>query len=458
MDRKNSTLLGLITVIFKVASGLIVYPIALKCLNSFDLSIYLLIISTASLFELLDFNFTGNLIRYFSYIEGGSQSQDKNIFIEENFSNSGSSLFCELLLMAKLYYKLLCVFCFILIGIGFSFYLYFFTKSHHQAFFYYECNWLLYSTAVLLSVYFMYLAPALISKGMIDKVNKISLISKLSGVIVQLILIYWLGLPALLIGAFVTTIVERTILYNLFAKVINFDIKIKLDQNRFWYILKIFWQNNYRLGLIALIWLFLNKLSSFVAGFSITDTHQLAEFLFSMQIFSLASFLASVPINNNFSDISTFIVNNKSQAIKLFLKNNRQSLLLLISISIAVVIFGHSISELLKLKHSFLEIKYLLVIILINILDKQLLNNSTMITIFNQIPMLKAYLISAIVITVSIFIGCFIFHLGIWGLLIPQLIVQSLYNYWYWVYYNIKLMLISVKDYSNSLFLGKINL
>jgi|GEM_PF-4159000 len=78
IKRKNSLSLALFTSVFKVSLGLISYPLFLKFLNSFDLSIYLLFISTIGFVELLDLNFSANLVRYFSYADAGLKTLNVN--------------------------------------------------------------------------------------------------------------------------------------------------------------------------------------------------------------------------------------------------------------------------------------------------------------------------------------------------------------------------------------------
>lgn len=433
----------------KLAMGFVAYPIFLKYLNSFEVSIYLLIISSVSFYEILDFSFTNSLIRYFSYAEGGlTRDNDYGL---DNIAIHGEDLFANLLLMAKSYYRYLCLFCFVTIGIGFSIYLYFFTHIHQKNFLYYELNWLFYSLGTLLGVYFMHLTPALIGKGQIDKINKIALFTKAIMVIIQCSLVAYIGIMALVAGSFISIIIERILLIKLFNQHVTIDKSIRFDKLKFLRILKLFWHNNYRMGLIGLIYLFIIKINLFIAGYAILDTVILSKYLFTMQIFAIISVVARVPVANNLADMSAYFISNQQQTVDIFLKHNKHSLQLYSMMSLGVLFFGTPLAYFLGIKHSFLSNNFLIVIIIINLFDVQLQNCVMVLNVYNDTSMLKSYFISAIAIFSISIICTLILHLGVFGLILPQLLVQIAYNYWYWVRYSLRRMAITSRQYLASL-------
>ncbi len=236
IKRKNSLSLALFTSVFKVSLGLISYPLFLKFLNSFDLSIYLLFISTIGFVELLDLNFSANLVRYFSYADAGLKTLNPN---NHDNHNEQTDLLNDLFIMARQYYRYMCIIAFVIFGFGFSLYLYYFTALHHKNFIYYELNWLGYMTAMLLGIYFTYLSPALIGRGHIDRVNRVLLVSKLTAVIIQSCLVYFIGLSAIVLGALVSMIIERVLLLTLVKTQLDFEKSTKIDKGKFYKLLKL---------------------------------------------------------------------------------------------------------------------------------------------------------------------------------------------------------------------------
>ncbi|MCE3269557.1 MAG: hypothetical protein K0R49_1811 [Burkholderiales bacterium] len=75
----------------------------------------------------------------------------------------------------------------------------------------------------------------------------------------------------------------------------------------------------------------------------------------------------------------------------------------------------------------------------------------TSLVVQDKIDMYKSYLISTIGTILMVLFFCFVLHLQIWGLLLSQLIMQSIYNYWYWIKCNLRSYCITTKDYIFSL-------
>lgn len=453
VERKNNLLLGLATNFLKMSIGFITYPVYLRYLESFQLSIFFLFSGTGALLELLDFGFSGNITRYFAYAASGVSEVIKTRIpadISLSFS-SETNLTNNLMQFAKIYYRVLCGIALLLVIGGFSIYLYFFAKLHNAAYGYIEGIWLIYSVGTLFSVYYMYLAPLLIGKGFIDKTNKIALFCRILGAITQIIMLFsGLGLVSIAIGAVVSGITERILLLKLVRQVLG-KVNTKISKPEFWQLFYNLWHTNYKLGLITLAWLFIAKINTFIAGFAIHDIKLLSEYLFTFQVITILLTFAHVPLSNNFADIAAYYVQDRKKGITLFLKANSKSLWLMLLLSIGMLSFGNLFLKVLHFKHGILTNNYLIIILIIYIFEKQLINHTTMITVRNEVPMFKAYLLTAACVFSLTLIFAYAFKLGIWAVILPQLIVQGLFNYWYWVKYNLAQDEISLYQYGRSL-------
>ena len=147
--------------------------------------------------------------------------------------------------------------------------------------------------------------------------------------------------------------------------------------------------------------------------------------------------LAHVPISNSYGDISSYYISDEVKATNVFLKANKYSILIMVVLSSGMILFGNFFFSIIGIKHSLLPMKYILLVVIIYLLEKQLVNHSTMISVRNEVPMLKSYLISGGLISITIVTLAILKVDNLWLFLLPQLIFQSVFNYWYWVRYNL---------------------
>lgn len=441
IKRKNNLILGLFVALFKLSLGFITYPLYLHYLNSIELSIFFLFVGTGSIIELLDFGFYGSITRYFAYASGKPNEYKLNILLK----------------ISQIYYRWICVIAFFIVVVGFSLYLYLFVNLHHVKFMNYLLIWLLYGTSILIGIYFMYLSPLLVGFGFIDKVNKISIVSRVAGLAVQTVFIVaGYGLLSIAIGALCSTFIERIMLLESVKK-LNLDIHQKFEKIEFQNAFIKIWSVNYKLGLISLSWLFIAKINVFIAGLIIKDITLLSEYLFSFQMITVLLTIAHVPISNRFGDISSLYVLDKIKAMNLFLKSNLQSIWIMVLCTICLLLFGNLTLKLLHFKHGLLNWQYLLVICVMYLFEKQLINHATMISIRNEVPMMKSYLVTAGMVVVVTIICSYVLKLGVWSVMLPQFICQSCFNYWYWVKYNLSKEQISIDKYYSSLLMWRIS-
>lgn len=448
IKRKNNLILGLFVALFKLSLGFIAYPLYLHYLSSIELTIYFLFISTGIIIELLDFSFSGSLSRYFAYASNYNLAEQNNI-------DKKIQVYHPMLLLhfAKIHYRILSLLTILILIVGFSFYLYFFTRLHHTSFWNFEVIWILYSLSTLLVVYFSYMSPLLIGFGHIDKLNKISFISRVCGFVVQVILIVCnFGLITLAISAFISAVIERSLLYLAVKELIVDITPRKMSKAQMREIFSEIWKTTYKLGLITLSWLLISRLNSFVIGISIKDVHLLNQYLFTFQIITILMGLSHVPISNNYGDISSFYVSDINKSIHVFLKANKQSIWIMVVLSVLMLLFGDIALNIVGVKHSLLPVQYSILMVIIYIFEKQLVNHSTMISVRNEVPMLGSYLTSGILIALTIIILTFLKIHNLWCYLLPQLIFQSVYNYWYWVKYNLKKFNIQLLEYLKNIF------
>ncbi len=458
MTRKNNLLLGFMVTFLKISLSFLTYPLYLHYLNSFDLSLYFLFISTGAILDVLDFGFSGNLTRYFSYAYAGAISinQGKSRQLLGSNNSPNHNLMVELIEFSRIYYKILSLVTLVFVVLGFSGYLYYFCSLHQQAFLRVVAIWFVYALSTLLGVYYMYLSPFLIGMGYIDKVNKVIFSSKVSGVLFQVFFLFCgYGLLSIAMGAVVATVIERILLLHIVKKIL-ISVRQYTTPKAFVSLFKDLWKLNYKFGLTSLSAIFIVKATTFMAGIAIHDIATLSEYLLTFQVFTVILTLATVPIRNNSADIAAYHITNPKLSFKMFLHANRKSMLVFITLACGILLFGNQVLQLLHFKHVLLPSKYLLLFVLIYALENQLGNHLTMIVNRNEIPHFVSYQVTAFSVFGLLIIFSFVFKLGIWGLLLPQLLCQLAFNYWYWVKYNLTQASFSVSCYLKTLFRSNI--
>lgn len=446
MKRTNSLKLGLFVTAFKMSLGFIAYPLYLHYLSPTELSMYFLFISTGIIFELLDFNFSGTLSRYFAYSTNHNKLEVKNKSIK--IYNP-----YDLLSFARKYYQIQAAISTIILVIGFSVYLYYFTLIHKIPFLKFELVWLFYSLSMVALGFFNYMSPLLIGFGHIDRLNKISFISRVSGFVVQVVLIVsGFGLITLACSAFISALIERLLMYATVSDLCrDFNRDLNSISDNFMSIFVEIWKTTYKLGLITLSWMLIAKLNSFVIGIAIKDITLLNQYLFTFQVITILMTLAHVPISNSYGDISSYYVSDEVKATNVFLKANKYSILIMVVLSSGMILFGNLFFSVIGIKHSLLPMKYIVLVVIIYLLEKQLVNHSTMISVRNEVPMLKSYLISGGLISITIVTLAILKIDNLWLFLLPQLIFQSVFNYWYWVRYNLSKSNVKIASYCRGL-------
>ncbi len=425
--RSNNLKLAFISYFIRYGLGLASYPIFLHYLSTLDAAIYFLILNTSTIFDILDLNFKNNLVIQFSQAEA------------DNVLNKGSSRFkySELLAFSKYFYSLICLLALVLVGLGFGVYLYYYLKlkgldTHFSKYFF---IWIIFCLGSILQVYYTYLGPALTSKGHIDWVNRLSINTKLVSFIIQIVLlISGVGLIAMAISALAATVYERFTIYRYYKENIKEsqgNLKIKFAE--FKSIFKKLWSGNYKLGLVSLSLIANARIPAYFIGMLNINQNEITAYLFSLQIMSLIFSVSHVPLVNHFADLSFYYIQDRNKFNKTFAKANWLSIKLYSFLIVIFIIAGPLIINYFSWKRMVFNYEFLVLLAVIYFLEKVLLNYTTLITVTNIVPMYKAFVVSSLSILIVQFVFVKIFNGGMISIFLPQLVIQSIFNYWFWV-------------------------
>jgi hypothetical protein len=315
-------------------------------------------------------------------------------------------------------------------------------KGFADDYFKYLSVWSIFCLSSLLQIYYTYLGPALSSKGHIDYINRLSIATKVIGFVVQiLLLISGLGLFALAFSTVVATIYERFSIYRYYSLVVTESKNVaKLTLSEFKNIFSKLWGTNYKLGLVSIALTVNNRAPAYFIGMLHISQTQITAYLFTMQLINLIFTFSHVAIANNFADLSYYFVKDKRKFADVFNQVNKLSLIQYVFLMLVFMIIGPEFIKLIGIRHSILGLGLISVIGVIYFFEKALLNYTTIICVTGKVPMYKSFVISSLIIILFQIVLVNKFDTNILSIILPQLLVQISFNYWFWTWHGIKMI------------------
>lgn len=431
---------GLGSRILNIAGSFIMLPVIVHYLDKEMLALYYLFASLVMLTSILDFGFNATLTRNFAYAYAGARGiQAEGVCLDFD-SETNWVLVGEIFLLAKKIYRyisLLSLFVFFVPG---SFYIYHVVKASHLSTNYALTCWLIFSSASVLAMYYLYLSTIIQGRGDVNLANKISVVSRVISIVISVTLLFrGYGLLSISISSLSVSIVER-ILYHHYTFRDAQHSKLKtlrsLSHDNFKKNLKLISVNSVKFGIVSL-GAYLIMRSTIVISTTYLGLQDSASYIFTIQIISILTGVSSAVIGVYVPKM-TFLANNPKQQLSLFCYSNLISLMIYILGCLIIVVFGSTMLSIIHAKTTLLTSWQLISLLVIYLLEVQHSNYATMITTDNKVPFVGAAIYSGIGVVILTILLMKFTVLGLWGLIIGQGVVQLAYNNWYWVYYICK--------------------
>lgn len=438
---------------FALATSIIVLPFVLRMLTAEEVGMNYLMATISSMVMLIDFGFGPQFGRNFSYVYSGVQSLQKQ-GVEQNESEQiNYHLLAVLLKTAKqVYQRLSIVGLMLMLTLGTA-YIYRitdgFSSIQHSL-----LIWIIYSCSIYFNFYYSYYTTLLTGCGMVADSNKATILSRVVYIfLVVLFLKTGFGLLGVVIANFIAPFVQRFYCYKVYF---TDELKEKIDgvitKEEIAESFQSIWYNAKKLGIIMLGSYGINKMGFFLVGLYL-PLSDAGSYGLLVQLGVVLSGVAAVMNNSYLPKFSNYRVTGQTtELIKLF------SFTVLIFwfvmlLGSSVVVFGAA--PLLDLIGSNTQVPtrwicalYLLIV--------SLEGNHSMfaglITTKNEVPFVKAALLSGAAIVLFTFIGLHFFSYTLLGVVLTQGLVQLAYNNWYWPRWVLRDLNVSVcKFISNGL-------
>lgn len=438
----------------KLAINIILLPIILKFLSDDELGMWYVFASIGQMAILLDFGFAPALARNISYVWcGATDLQKENIKYDSNESTD-IRYFKVVLTTSKLIYLIIAIVAFVLmLSVGT---LYIKSLTNESRILY---SWIIYSGGVFLNILYSYYTSFLRGVGAIAENNKAGVFSKVTQIIVSVVLLlYGFGLLGVSVAYFISGLILRISSKIYFERYEGIgeklsQIKVSNLITECFSMFRVIWYNASKDGLVTLSNYLSTQantlISSSVLGLSATGSYGLA-----IQISTIISTVSGIPY-------SSFLPQMQEAALKSSMKRSKD----LFSTSIAaysVVFFIGSVAlfammPILLYFKPTMDIDYsMFAVILLSMYIYQLFHlSASYISTFNILPYARSFIISSLGSVALSYIITTTTSLGLWGLIISPLIVYLLYNAWKWPSYALGIMKISAFDFIKE---GHINL
>ena len=451
---------GFISQILNSGINIMLLPFVIIYLSSEELGLWYTFVAIGALVMLLDFGFSTTMVRNIAYTWNGAKEISANNFKSNNsFLGVNKALFSEIFTASKKIYFYLSILSFLLLSVLGTFYIYKITNSMmslQTAI----SSWWIYLLAIVINIYYLYWTPVLKGTGLIKNYYQINTISKLAQLLITIImLVLGSGLLGVTLAYLISTIITRITSKVLFFKNNGYFQNLNdIPQNKSSeHILKKLLPSMYKQAIISISNYIIDKfpiiLSGMVFGLAVTS-----ELGLTIQIMTVFSTLGNVAYNTFLPEmIKNITIGNPNKSYSLLYKSLFLQFVFISIGTIIVLTTGKFFLGLINSNTSILPLSSILLLSLYVYLFNFQLVCINFIIVYNEFPMIKSYLITALsMITLITLLSVFFKTYGVNLIFISQLIPLIAYNLWKWPLYISRKMNISIKKfYLNCILINK---
>lgn len=422
--------------IFRVGSGIILWPFILSQMPAETVGIWNVMITIMGFIALLDFGFQPSFARNISYIFSGVKELKKiGIQAIGESNNVDYALLKGTLVAMRTFYRWMALGVLFLLGTAGTIYF-------HQILQKYSGNqmdaliaWILLIAINSYNVYTLYYNALLLGKGYIRRERQIMIFSQSVYLCFAIILIYiGFGLTAIVASQAISIILQRILSYKVFFKKELERNLAHVEAKPAKEIMKAISPNAIKIGLTHLGGFFVSK-SAMLFGSLFLSLEQLACYGITLHIIDILARCGSVYYQSLIPKIAQSRVNKDLISLKKYFINSTKILIATFLFGgIVIVLFGNMGLQLIGSETRFLPTSMLCIMLLISLLETNHTISAGFISANNRIPFFIPSLISGIGTILLLWLFLSHFCLGIWGMILAAGLVQLAYQNWKWPY------------------------
>lgn len=434
---KSDVLWNYIAQFFNLGSGLIVLPVVLSLLSPSEIGMNYLMLSVSSLVALADFGFSGQFGRNITYVFSGAKELKKEGIGIVKQDCIDYHLLAVVIETAKYIYRKISLLTFIaMISLG-SLYMCKatdgFTTVRNSL-----LIWILFSLSSYFNMYFMYYGSLLTGAAMIMEAKKVIILNRIVYISIAFVLLFiGCGLISIVVANIISPFVGRWYSYKKFYRE---NVKSTLQKERvsaeeIREIFNVLWYNAKKLGINFLGAYGIQQSGMFIIGLFLS-LEEVASYGLMCQLFQVSSAL-SMGIFTTLLPVFYKLraEGNTDRLIADFSFSTIIYFIIFTLCGLGIISFGSQLLDLIG-SSTFLPVFYVMAIYFVHMLLENFHSMcATMIVTNNEVPFVKAAIVSGVLIVICNLVTLRFTSLGLLGVVLGQLFVQSLYNHWKWPFW-----------------------
>lgn len=446
---KKDYIWNYIGIFLSLFSSVIMTPFIVYFLNGEQYGLWGVFQSLAAITTLFDFGFATTFARNINYCWNGAESLEKTGVIYSKTVEPNFFLMKKAMIACQRVFLLISgVALIIMLTVG-TFYVRYISRS--LGFFEPMIAWIICAIAIFFNLYFGYYGSFLRGVGAISDVNKATVFAKASQIIVTVVfLACGFGIIGTSVAYLTYGTLFRTLARRSFYKYEGIGDGLKGIQAKFSKveIKEIFttvWHNAWREGLVSLSNYLSNQACTIIISLYMPLT-ETGAYSLGVRLTSAVAQVAGAMYTANQPVLQSAYIANDKLKLKRTMSLIVFSLTLLHLLGMTVVILvGMPILRLIRAE-SVVGPAIMIALGIYQFILKFRNCYTSYFSCTNRISYVKAFLISSIGCVLLALIAMGPLHLGIWGIIVAQLISQGVYNSWAWTVKAHKEMELSAKE------------
>lgn len=435
--------------LFQIGSGLVTLPLILRLLTKEEVGMNYLMLTVSSIVGLMDFGFSPQFGRNFTYVNSGARRLCREGVEEERGGSIDWHLLSVLISTARFVYRRLSVLALIVMltfGTGYIWYLTEgFTNVNNSLYI-----WILYSFSTYFNIYFSYYSSLLTGSGMIRESSQAAILSKSAYLVLcTLFLLLGWGLFAVVAANFIAPFVQRYVSYRAYFKP---ELKARLAEQTVTRkdireTFSVIWFNAKKLGINFIGAYAVNKMGMFIIGFFL-PLATIGSYGLLTQLTTIVTGIANTMFVTYLPKVSNCRVTGDTPMLKRTISFSMVvGQIIMLAGALGIIFVAPYLLELIK-SQTMLPSRLICVLYLVIVALE--LNHSefaSVISTENKIPYVVPSLVSGGVIVLLTFIALKFTTLGLLGVVLVQGIVQAAYNNWRWPLWVFRELDMSISEF-----------
>ncbi len=446
---KKDVIWSYIGTVISMGCNFLMLPIIIYYLDSNMLGLWYVFLSIGAITALFDFGFSLTFSRNITYCWSGAKSLKKESVEFAQNGNTNFLLMKKVLLACKsIYWELSITALLLLLSIG-SLYIIYISKEIQG----YEhiIAWIIYSIAVFLNLYYGYYALFLRGVGAISQANKNIVISRLVQIVTTVVLLMvGCGIVGVCIAYLFYGTLFRFLGKHMFYRYKDIGkylrkINLELTKKEIKDIVTIIWHNAWRDGLISLTNYITNQSTVLICSIYLTLT-ETGVYSIGVQMAMAISAISSTIYMASQPQLQSAYLKNDKVLVKRTMSVIITSFIYIFIIGVLfTVVLGIPFLKFIRSEFS-LPISVFLGLCLYHFILRYRDIFSSYYSSTNRIIYMRSFIISAILCLILSFIFTGALRMGVWGLILAQILSQLFYNAWHWPIIAHKEMAITVQE------------